>query len=411
MADLAIDGGQPVRTRPFPGPDPDIRPDDGQALAEVVRSGHLWRIGGTEVDALEAAFAQLLDVPAGRVIASSSGTAAIHLAVGAINPEPGDEIIVPPITDFGTVIPVLAQNAIPVFADVRPDTYCLDPQDVARKLSPRTRAIIAVHLFGQPCDIALRQLARDRGIALIEDAAQAPLAVDHGQLAGTIGDFGCFSLQQSKHITAGEGGLTVVSDPERAERARLFADKGWPRAGDIRTHLFLGMNYRLTELQGAVARRQLPRLAAIVARRRATAAELDAALQQVPALEVPRLPSGVHSAYWMYHFNVPDHAEEVAAAVRAEGIPLHAGYVMPLYLTPALREQRTYGQSRFPFDSPYARPQPPFGPGLCPVAETAAHRLCYLNLHQHIGPGDASDIAAAVAKVMTAFGRRYQWNG
>lgn len=402
---LAIDGGTPVRRTPFPGAaGPEIAPEDAEAVAEVVRSRRLWRHSGQHVRDLEAAFAALHGVPARSVVASTSGTAAVHLAVGAIDPAPGDEIIVPPISDFGTIIPVLAQNAVPVFADVRPGTYCLDPEDVARRISPRTRAIIAVHLFGQPCDLdALGQIARANGCALIEDCAQAPLAEYGGRPVGTWGDFGCFSLQQSKHITAGEGGLTIAADPAAADRARLFADKGWPREGNERTHLFLGMNYRMTELQGAVTLPQVPRLADILARRRALAARLDAALRGLPGVALPQPPAGSRSSYWMYGFDVEYGAARFAAAVRAEGVPLASGYVPPLYLVPALRERRTYGGSGFPFDSPYARPQPAFAPGLCPNAERMAERLCYLPLHQGIAPEDIDDLAAAIAKVARAW--------
>lgn len=404
---LAIDGGTPVRRTPFPAAaGPDIAPEDADAVAEVVRSRHLWRHAGPHVSELEAGFAALHGVPPRAVAASTSGTAAIHLAVGALDPAPGDEIIVPPVSDFGTIIPVLAQNAVPVFADVRPGTYCLDPEAVVRCLSPRTRAVVAVHLFGQPCDLsALRDIARGHGCALIEDCAQAPLARYGGRPVGTWGDFGCFSLQQGKHISCGEGGLTISADPAVAERARLFADKGWPREGSLRTHLFLGMNYRLTELQGALALAQLPRLAGIVARRRALAAHLDARLRGVPGVALPALPAGAESAYWMYAFDVPGDAAGFAAAVRAEGVPLASGYVPPLYLVPALRERRLYGGSGFPFDSPYARPQPAFAPGLCPQAEAMAERLCYLPLHQGLAVEDVEDVAAAVAKVARARAR------
>lgn len=402
---LAIDGGTPVRRTPFPvASGPEIAPEDAEAVAEVVRSRQFWRHGGHQVRDLEAAFAGLHGVPAQAVVASTSGTAAVHLAVAAVDPEPGDEIIVPPITDFGSVIPVLAQNAVPVFADVRPGTYCLDPADVVRRISPRTRAIIAVHLFGQPCDLAaLGEIARGHGLTLIEDCAQAPLADYGGRPVGTWGDFGCFSLQQSKHISSGEGGLTIAASPEAATRARLFADKGWPRQGAERTHLFLGLNYRLTELQGALALAQLPRLPGILQRRRALAARLDAALRGLPGISLPQLPVGARSAYWMYPFDVEYGAARFAAAVRAEGVPLASGYVPPLYLVPALRQRHTYGRSGFPFDSPYARPQPAFAPGLCPEAERMADRLCYLPLHQGLAPADVDDLAQAVAKVAHAF--------
>ena len=413
MADAALaqDGGTPVRRAPWPAPGPEFGPEEEAAVLEAVRSGQLWRHSGHHVRDLEAAFAALHGAPAGSAVASTSGTAAVHLAIGAIDPAPGDEIIVPPLTDFGTVIPVLAQNAVPVFADVRPESYCLDPEDVARRLSSRTRAIVAVHLFGAPCDLrALREIASAHGVALVEDCAQAPLAEFEGRPVGTHGDFGCFSLQQSKHVTAGEGGLTLCRDAAAAAEARLFADKGWPREGQIRTHVRFGMNYRMGELQGAVAGAQLRRLPDIVARRRALAARLDAALDGVPGVSILRPPAGSRGSYWMYGFNVdgPLAARGAAAfarAVRAEGVPLASGYVPPLYLVPALQERRLYGGSGFPFDAPCSRPQPAFAPGLCPHAESMARRLCYLPLHQGLTPEDADDLTVAVRRVAAAFAR------
>jgi dTDP-4-amino-4,6-dideoxygalactose transaminase len=404
---LALEGGAPVRRDRFPEGDvgPEIVAADAEAVAAVVRSRALWRHAGQQVRALEAAWAALHGVPAEQVTASSSGTAAIHVAVGTVDPEPGDEVVVPPITDFGSVVPILAQNAVPVFADVDPDTFCLDPSSVEAVLSPRTRAIIAVHLFGQPCDvIALASLARRRGLALIEDCAQAPLADVGGRPVGTFGDFGCFSLQQSKHITAGEGGVTLVAAPEAARRARLFADKGWPREGAVRTHVQLGMNYRMTEMQGALALAQVPRLQGIVRRRQERARRLDALLADVPGVRLPRLPSGAHSAYWMYPLLVEPrvlgvNAADFAHAVRAEGVPLASGYVPPLYTVPALAERRTYGRSGFPYGAPQARPQPAYAPGLCPRAESMAARLCYLPWSQGYSDRDIDDVGRAVAKV------------
>ena len=411
---MAIEGGDPVRQAPFPHGDtgPEITAADAQAVAAVVEGRQLWRYGGTRVRELETTFAALYGVGPGQVAACSSGTAAVHLAVAAIDPEPGDEIIVPPITDFGSIIPVLAQNAIPVFADVDPATYCLDPADVARRVSPRTRAILCVHLFGQPAAVeALAALARRCGLALIEDCAQAPLARVGGRLLGTFGDFGCFSMQQSKHFTAGEGGLTLARDPAAAQRMRLFADKGWPREGNLRTHLFLGMNYRLTEMQAAVALPQLDRLAGIVGRRQERAARLDALLADLAGVAVPVSPNGGRSAYWQYGFNIDPAvlgvgAADFARSVRAEGVPLASGYVPPLYLTPAMAERRTYGTSSYPFTAAGARPQPVFAPGLCPEAETAAKRLCHLPWHQNYTDADVDDIGQAVRKVALALAAR-----
>jgi dTDP-4-amino-4,6-dideoxygalactose transaminase len=374
---------------------------EAAAAARVVASGVLWRVNGTEVPALEEEFAAFVGAP--HAVASTSGTAALHLAVAAVDPEPGDEIIVPPITDFGTVIAVLACNAVPVFADVDPVTGCLTAETVAAKITARTRAVIAVHLFGGAAPVdELVALCRPRRIAVIEDCAQAYLTVPPGgtTYAGVRGDLGCFSLQQSKHISAGDGGLTVTADPALADRMRLFADKGWPRATGERTHLFLGLNYRMTELVGAVARVQLTRLESVVAARRAVARRLVSGLADLPGLRLVA-PSDVdRHAFWLFPVLLdPDRVGVTNAAygkaLAAEGIPVTAGYLdRPVHLVPALTEHRTYGRSGFPIaDRRYAA-------GDCPVAEDLVGRtLLVLACNENYTDADVADIVTGVRKV------------
>jgi dTDP-4-amino-4,6-dideoxygalactose transaminase len=210
-------------------------------LAEVVRSGQLGRHGGTKVKELERAFAELYGVK--HAVAVSSGSAAVHTAIATIDPNPGDEIITTPCSDFGTVMGILYQNAIPVFADLDPQTFCLNPASVEAKITDRTRAILVVHLFGGLADVdALKAIADRHGIPLFEDCAQSQLSTLNGRLAGTMGDIGCFSFNNTKHLNCGEGGMVVTNDDAFARRARLFADKAWPREEANRYSLFLGQN-------------------------------------------------------------------------------------------------------------------------------------------------------------------------
>lgn len=230
---LAILGGEPVRKKPLPSVSNssgrDLGDEELRLLEEVIRSGRLFRFAGTKVKRFEEEFANYFGVK--HAIASTSGTSAIHVALGAINLGPGDEVITAPISDIGTVIPILAQNAIPVFADVDPETYNIDPSDVKRKMTEATKAIIPIHLFGQPCDMdPIMEIAEKHDLYVAEDCAQAYLAEHKGRMVGTIGHLGCFSLQQSKHMTAGDGGITVTDDDQLAHRAELFADKGWDRS-------------------------------------------------------------------------------------------------------------------------------------------------------------------------------------
>lgn len=344
------------------------------AVVRVIESGALCRTVGTEAAALEQEFAAMIG--AGHAVASTSGTAAIHLAVAAINPNPGDEIIVPPITDFGTVAGVFAQNAIPVFADVDPVTGCLTPETVLAAITPRTRAIIVVHLFGAGARVdEIVEIAHARGIAVIEDCAQAYLTVPPGGegYVGTYGDIGCFSLQQSKHITAGDGGLTVTNDADLARRMRLFADKGWPRDTGERTHLFYGLNYRMTELQAAVARAQLPKLQGVVDARRSTALTAIEALEQLPGLRFAEDPT--HHGFWLFPIVLDPAAigidcRDFAAKLGEFGVPAVGGYLTtPLHLTPAVRDRQPYGTSSFPFTTPPASSDIRYEAGDTPIAE------------------------------------------
>jgi perosamine synthetase len=426
---LARDGGTPVRSRPFPSVSSaagrTLGEEEVAALRRVVASGQLNSTVGAETRTLEAEFAAYYG--SGHAVASSSGTAALHLAVAAVDPEPGDEIITTPITDAGTVLPILWHNAVPVFADVDPVTGNLDVAAVRRLVTSRTRAICLVHLFGAPGPAAeLRELADEHGLVLIEDCAQAYLTrCPDGRLAGTVGHVGCFSLQQSKHITAGDGGLCVTDDAVLARRMRMFADKAWPRDTDERTHLFLGTNYRMTELQAAVARAQLPKLAGVVRDRRNIARHLTRTVAGLRGLVPPPDDAGSNGAegaegadtaegacmtYWQYPVIVdPALAgggnHDYGKALAAEGIPASGGYLTrPLYRTPMLTERRTYGRSGYPLSVPPADRVPNYDRGLCPVAESLIEeRLLVIAWNERYTRADADDIAEAIGKVHRAF--------
>ncbi len=404
---LAIEGGAPVRSTPLPGHDRMMGQEELDELASVIRSGQLGRHGGTKVKELERAFAERYGVK--HAIAVSSGSAADHTAIAMIDPEPGDEIITTPCSDFGTILGILFQNAIPVFADLDPQTLCLDPASVEANITPRTRAILAVHLFGGLADIdALKEIGDRHGIPVIEDCAQAQLSELDGRLAGTIGTIGCFSFNNTKHLNCGEGGMVITNDDVLARRARLFADKAWPRDEDERYSLFLGQNYRLNELEGAVALVGLRRLDENVTARRNAVEAIFERIAGVPGIEIPEALSGARSSYWILHLFVEEHIDpaEVAAALEAEGIPFSARYVTPLYTWPVLRDANTYGKSRFPFDSPYTNRPFDYAPGLCPEFEARRERMILISVDEQWTEADAIDVAAAIRKVLPHFADR-----
>jgi perosamine synthetase len=329
-------------------------------LAEVIASGVLNSTKGKFVAELQAQFAEKLGVK--HVYACSSGTAAIHAAIAAINPDPGDEIVTTPITDMGALAPILYQGAIPVFADVDPRTWNVTAELIEGSLSARTRAIIVTHLFGNPCDMdAVMALAESKGLPVIEDCAQAFLSQHRNRFVGTIGNIACFSLQQGKHITSGEGGLIVTNDDGLARKIHLFINKGWGYGDASPDHEFLALNYRMSELQGAVAVAQLSRLEQSVAMRIAAAQTLTERLTGLPGIETPYVhPDCVHT-YWKYCLRVsdtviPGGCDALGKQLKARNLSCAPRYIQkPAFECKVFREQNTFGDSRFPFT--LARPE------------------------------------------------------
>ena len=329
-------------------------------LVKVIESGTLTCTKGPACTTLEERFSELLG--AKHVIACSSGSAAVHCAIAAIDPEPGDEIITTPITDMGALTPILYQAAIPVFADVDPLTGNVTADTIAARLSAKTKAIIVTHLFGNPCEMGpILGLARECGIPVLEDCAQAYLARDGGKLVGTHGAIGCFSLQQGKHITTGEGGLCVTNDAALARRLRLFVNKAWGYGDPNPDHYFLALNYRLTELQGAVALAQLDKLVWGVEQRRKMAARLSEQIDDLPGITTPRCARDAVHVFWRYCLwvdenEVPGGSPALGAGLKRQGIAAAPRYIQkPAFQCEIFRDQRTFGSSRFPFT--LARPE------------------------------------------------------
>jgi dTDP-4-amino-4,6-dideoxygalactose transaminase len=332
----------------------DFGAEELELLREVIDSGTLNCTKGTQVKAFEKAFAARYEMPHARAV--TSGTAAVHTAVAAIDPEPGDEIISTPITDMGGIAPILYQQAIPIFADVDPVTLNVTPETVAARIGPRTRAIIATHLFGNPCDVVgIRRVADAHGIPVIEDCAQAYLATQDDRLVGTIGQIGAFSLQQGKHMTTGEGGIVVTADPAYARWMTLFSDKAWGYGDPNPDHYFLALNYRMTDLQGAVARAQLAKLDDCVERRRQTAALMTELVADVPGLTLPRPLPGATHVYWKYPLIVDPAvvdggSDALGAALKKQGVFCAPRYIQkPAFECQVFTERKTYGRSQCPW--------------------------------------------------------------
>ena len=325
-----------------------------ELLKQVIESGTLNCTKGTQVKAFEQDFAALYGVPHCRAV--TSGSAAMHATFAAVDPEPGDEIVTTSITDMGALTPMIYQGAIPVFADVDPVSLNVTPESILAKLSPRTRAIVVTHIFGNPCDTeAIMKIAEDRGIPVIEDCAQSYLATQNGRLTGTIGDIGAFSLQQGKHMSTGEGGMVVTSSDAYGRRMVLFSDKAWGYGDANADHYFLALNYRMTELQGAVARAQLAKVKACVEARQKTANQLTAVLGEVEGLTLPSTLPGCTHVYWKYPVIVDPAVIEggsdaFGAELKKNGVFCAPRYIQkPAFECMVLRDRNTFGRSEWPF--------------------------------------------------------------
>jgi dTDP-4-amino-4,6-dideoxygalactose transaminase len=401
VAQLAINGGEPYRKTPFPQRTP-FGDREIELLTEAVRSQNLFGLGGKMTTAFEEGFAKLYGTR--YAVGSTSGTAAIHVAIGTIDPEPGDEIISAPITDGGGIVPVLYQNAIPIFADVD-STFNMDPLDVERKITPRTKAIVVVHLGGNPADMdAFVDIAKRHNVYLIEDCSQAHLTEYKGRLCGTFGDIAAFSLQQSKHMTTGDGGMTITNRDDLSERMMLFRDKGWTRkpGWGARTYAFLAPNYRMTELQGAVGLAQLEKVRHVVEKRHELGDYLTSLIKDVKGIRpAPVTPGGKHT-YWFYPMSVDGwSALEFAKALSAEGVSAGAGYIgEPIFLCmEALANKKTFGHSGHPLDGCHGGRQIEYTRGMCPRTEQELAHMVTLGLNENFSRSDIEDMAGAIRKV------------
>lgn len=374
-----------------------------QNLRAVLESGTLNCTKGRWVKQFEEEFSRRYGV--GYVRALASGTAAVHTAVAAIDPEPGDEIITTPITDMGAIAAILYQTAIPVFADVDPLTYNVTAETIAKRITPRTRAIIVTHLFGNPCDMGpIQQLASSHDLPVIEDAAQAFFAEYRGERVGTIGDIGCFSLQQGKHMTTGEGGMVVSSGQEYNRRMTLFVDKAWGYGDPNPDHYFLAPNYRMTELQGAVAAAQVEKLERVVAARRKTASLMDHLIGEVPGVETPAVtPQGKH-VYWKYCLRIDPGrirggVDAFGKALKDRGIFCAPRYIQkPAFKCQVIAGQVTFGKSGFPFRGPHRASEKPivYRDEDFPGSYEALSRVCVLPWNEKYSEEDVEYIAQAV---------------
>jgi dTDP-4-amino-4,6-dideoxygalactose transaminase len=354
------------------------------AAGRALFSGFLGRggdrfLGGPKVRELERAFAKRFKVK--HAVSVSSATTALQAAVAAAGVGPGDEVVTSPYTMSATPISVLLNGAVPVFADVDPKTYCVSAETIARKITPKTKAIIVVNILGGSAEYApILSLARRHGLTVIEDNAQAPGATYRGRYTGTVGDIGVFSFNIHKAIQCGEGGMVVTNDDRYAYRAQLARNHGETPVDDMwgegreKRELMVGSNFRLTELQAVIMIEQLKKLEVLNRKRVELADYLTEKLKPFPWLAPVYVPKGQTHVYYLYpiRFDVNRAGmtrRTFAEALKAEGFPMNEGYNKPLHLLPVFRERRMYEGTRFPFVSSEFKTDVRYERGDCPAVE------------------------------------------
>ncbi len=403
---LALNGGPKAKRTPFPG-----RKRHGELekryLAEVIDSDVLFFFAGTKVFEFQKRFAAMYGQK--HCIACSSGTAAVHIALGALELAPGSEVITSAITDMGSLTGMLYQGLVPVFADVQPDTLNMDPVSARKCINERTRAILVVHHGGLAADMdSFTELGREFELPIVEDCAQAYGTTHKGRLAGTMGSISAFSLNHFKHITCGSGGMVLTGDDRLRYLASLFLDKCYQREEKIRNPFFLAPNYQMTELQGAVALAQLERVEEITRRRNQLGTRLNELLGNVRGVSPQRVQDSCLHSYFLYFFKLDlatlgCTAREFSTALAAEGVPNEAHLITggrPVYLYDIFQKRSAFPSSSMPFG---ART---YQKGNCPVAEDAFNQWLTMNLYEHYTEGDIEEIAFGIRKVARYFAEK-----
>ncbi|MCY4437227.1 MAG: DegT/DnrJ/EryC1/StrS family aminotransferase [Chloroflexi bacterium] len=415
VRELAVNGGTPVRDikqRPFPRW-PVFWDDEKQAVQAVLDSGHVNYWTGEMGRQFQTEFAAYMGV--NDAIAVNSGTSALHVAMAAAGIEPGDEVIVPARSFIATASAVTNQFAVPVFADIDPDTHTISVDSVAEHITSRTAAVIPVHLAGLPADMdALLGLARQRGLAIVEDCAQAHGATYRDKRVGSFGTVNAWSFCQDKiFTTGGEGGMVGTDDAAAAEVARSFRDHGFHEAerrsalarGALNqyTHHRVGFNYRMTEMQSAIGLKALARLDWHLQRRRANAHYLTDGLEELDEVlsPAPETPESAHAFYCYYvTLNLTQlncSRDEFVRAVQAEGVRAARGTSAELYREPVYQDRVGYGSSHHPFEST------DYGQVECPNAKDIGQRSLRLEVFPTLQEEDLDDVLDAIGKVAAAF--------
>lgn len=408
---LAILGGEKTIATEFKRYN-SIGSEEVQAAKGVIESGVLsqflgaWHpdfYGGPKVKEFERMCEAYFDVK--HAITVNSWTSGLVAAVGAIGIEPGDEVIVTPWTMCASATAILQWNAIPVFADIEPNTFCLDPVSVEANITPYTKAIMAVDIFGRSANMdALVAIARKYGLKVISDSAQAPGTYYKGRLTGTLADVGGYSLNYHKHIHTGEGGILVTNDDDIAERLRLIRNHAeavvGPKGENDLVNM-IGNNFRLGEIECAIGIEQLKKLKRFVELRQRAAAGLSAGLEGLSGLRIPMVEPEYTHAYYMYPIVVDVDSLGVSRsliieALEAEGVTGLVGGYVNIHMLPMYQKKIAYGSGGFPWSSEICRREVSYAHGICPVAEEL-HEKTYIGFQMCMHELDDNEIGLIVS--------------
>jgi perosamine synthetase len=389
MSPLALFGGHKTISSPFPRYNP-IGAEEVEAAKRVIESGVLSKfIGGWEPDfyggpkvqeferACEAAFRTK------HAVTVNSWTSGLVAAVGAVGVEPGDEVIVTPWTMSASATAILTWNAIPIFADIEAETFNLDPASIEKNITPLTKAIMVVDIFGHPADLdAIMEIAKRHNLTVIEDCAQAPFSMYKGRYAGTVSHIGGYSLNYHKHIHTGEGGICVTDDARLAERLQLIRNHAEAVVGDKGVHdlsNMIGFNFRLGEIEAAIGIEQLRKLPQLAAKRIAAANRLTRGLQGLSGLRLPVVKPACTHVYYVYPLILDEKItgvgrSRIIEALSAEGVPGLMGGYTNLHLLPMYQQRIAYGSKGFPWTPDIYQGNVSYSKGICPVAESLHDR-------------------------------------
>lgn len=411
---LAIEGGEPVRRAPLP-PHPMFTEEEIEAVVEVLRARTWGGFMSTKVREFEEEFARYHGVK--HAISVSSGTAALHLALAGIDVGPGDEVILPPYTFISTANAILHNNAIPIFADVDSKTGNIDPTEIEKKISDRTKAVLPVHMLGQPADMdPIMEVAEKHDLYVIEDCAQAAGAEYKDRKVGTIGHIGAFSFQDSKNMTTGEGGMVITNREELAEKVWSYRNhcrprtSPYPNVGPWNVFWGIGWNLRMTALEAAIGSVQLGKLDMFNEQRIRNAKYITRSLEDLDGIEPPYVIPEVKHVYWEYGSRVdPERLgsrDRLAFALAAEGIYPVGGYCpIPVHLQDLFTRKVGYGETHCPFNCPFYGKKIEYMEGLCPRAEKMAKEDLLLPVYPALTGEDLSDVVKALEKVVRIYAK------